>query len=213
MASPPASHIVGIKVHGVTKYLIDGATVTFTLNSEIISGVTNSAGEVVLNTADFPSGWSVGDVVSITASKSAEGTVTQDLTLTSSPQTIELTLAETSNFSIDMHSPTTKTTNYLAVNASILYGYDGKKITLDNPLPVIICEIQYKILNAMNSDTINPEYQGKALPGTPSDAARWRIQKFVYGNGTRKPATEILWAGGSSEFNFVWDNRAQYDYS
>jgi len=97
MASPPASHIVGIKVHGVTKYLIDGATVTFTLNSEIISGVTNSAGEVVLNTADFPSGWSVGDVVSITASKSAEGTVTQDLTLTSSPQTLELTLAETSN--------------------------------------------------------------------------------------------------------------------
>lgn len=53
-------------------------------------------------------------------------------------------------------------------------------------------------------------YKGMARPGTDEGAAKWQIAMMTY-DGT--DITEINWAEGSSEFNFVWDDRATYSYS
>jgi hypothetical protein len=53
-------------------------------------------------------------------------------------------------------------------------------------------------------------YKGMARPGTATSAAKWQIAKMTY-SGT--DITQINWASGSSEFAFVWDDRATYTYS
>jgi hypothetical protein len=57
-------------------------------------------------------------------------------------------------------------------------------------------------------------YKGYARPGTATSAAGWQIAKITYSGSN---VTQIDWpeSGGipSSEFNFVWDDRASYTYS
>jgi hypothetical protein len=53
-------------------------------------------------------------------------------------------------------------------------------------------------------------YLGKAAPGTATTATGWQIQKFTY-SGTN--VTKIEWAGGSPNFDKVWDDRSSYSYS
>lgn len=54
------------------------------------------------------------------------------------------------------------------------------------------------------------EYLGVALPGTSSASTGWKIVKMTYSSSK---VTSYLFAGGSSGFNFVWDDRASYSYS
>lgn len=52
------------------------------------------------------------------------------------------------------------------------------------------------------------EYLGKALPGTPTSSKLWQIQKWTYdANGF---LTNIKFAQNSADFNFIWDDRANY---
>lgn len=51
-------------------------------------------------------------------------------------------------------------------------------------------------------------YIGKAVPGTATSAASWLIQKIDTSSGT-----SILFAGGASTFDQVWNNRASLSYS
>ena len=126
MPTPKTPHLIGIKVYGVDNQVIDEATVTATLNSSVLTGTTNSSGEVTFNAADFTS-WSVGDTVSITATKTGEGTKTDSLVLDSSPgQTLNITLAETSDYVIYSAS------DEILLNASMLTTYDGRKVTSSN---------------------------------------------------------------------------------
>ncbi len=53
-------------------------------------------------------------------------------------------------------------------------------------------------------------YKGFARPGTATSEAKWQIAKITY-DGT--DITEVNWAQGSSEFNYVYDDRATYTYS
>jgi hypothetical protein len=55
------------------------------------------------------------------------------------------------------------------------------------------------------------EFMGRAQPGTAKSAVGWQIQKFVYdvdGN-----VTDIVWAGSSDRFAFVWTDRNNLSYA
>ena len=54
-------------------------------------------------------------------------------------------------------------------------------------------------------------YYGRALPGTALSAANWAIMKLDY--DLNENVTSIRWAGGTKEFEYVWDNRASLSYS
>mgnify|MGYP001577280341 CR=1 FL=1 len=54
-------------------------------------------------------------------------------------------------------------------------------------------------------------YQGHASPGTATSAARWRIKRFTFDSQGRHTATEF--AGGSGEYNQIWDDRASLSFS
>ncbi len=58
-------------------------------------------------------------------------------------------------------------------------------------------------------------YKGLARPGSSESAAVWQIAQLTYDGSN---ITEILWAedsngSASSEFVFVWADRATYTYS
>jgi len=57
----------------------------------------------------------------------------------------------------------------------------------------------------------NPIYVGEAQPGTIEDASGWRIKKITY-DASNNP-TDIKWAGGTRDFNKVWDDRDTYIYT
>jgi hypothetical protein len=52
-------------------------------------------------------------------------------------------------------------------------------------------------------------YIGEAVPGSARDAAVWRIKR-VYEQGDD---IEIIWANNSANTEFVWDDRATYEYN
>jgi hypothetical protein len=53
-------------------------------------------------------------------------------------------------------------------------------------------------------------YKGEAVPGSSMAAAVWRVQKVtIAGDGD----VQALWAGGTANFDKVWDNRAALSYS
>ncbi len=135
MPTPPSSHPVRIIVTGIDGQLAEGVTVTLTVTAGFISNTTNSSGEVVLNVANAGS-WNVGDEATIVATKTASGTKTETLVLTSSPQTLNITLAETSDL---IYYEQTENDTYV-LNFALLTTYDGEKVTTSNPLPVKIVD-------------------------------------------------------------------------
>lgn len=68
---------------------------------------------------------------------------------------------------------------------------------------------KYTLLVEYNASD-NPKYIGEATPGTAQSDSAWRIRKVVY---TGENPTSIGWADGTSEFNMIWDDRGDYDYS
>lgn len=54
-------------------------------------------------------------------------------------------------------------------------------------------------------------YLGRATPGTATSAAAWQIRKFTY--DINNNPTVIAWAGGSTAFSSIYDNRAGLTYS
>ena len=55
-----------------------------------------------------------------------------------------------------------------------------------------------------------PIYIGHAVPGTPSDEAKWRIKRLTY-NGTDMTLREF--ADGNTSFHAVWDDILTLSYS
>jgi len=132
MPATKTSHQILIKIYSIDNALLEGATVSLTLGTNTISVISNSKGEAVLNVANAGS-WSVGEEVSITATKTGSGTKTETLVLTSSGgQTMSITLAETSDL---IYYEQTENDTYV-LNFALLTDYAGNKITRSNPLPV-----------------------------------------------------------------------------
>ena len=123
-------HQIVIKIYSSDNNLLDGATVKLELGSAS-KEYTSKNGECILNVADI-STWNVGDEVTITSSKTGEGTKITTLVLTSSQQKINIYLAETSDL---IYSEQTETDTY-NLNFSLLTTFDGEKVTSLNPLPV-----------------------------------------------------------------------------
>ena len=78
--------------------------------------------------------------------------------------------------------------------------------------------LQANFLNDMGNGIATFEYDadGKAIyigyaePGSSKAVARWQIRKLTYDGML---VVDIQFAGGSAEFNKVWNDRASYDYS
>jgi len=101
----------------------------------VTSGTTDIKGRVILNIGNFDS-WNAGDSVSITAVKVGKGTKTETLILTSSPQSLEITLEETSEYLIyDNNS------RFHVLNFAVLALFDGTIVDASHPLPVTHGEI------------------------------------------------------------------------
>ena len=113
--------------------MLEGATVTISLGSETLdSQVTNSSGEAIFNTGNFSS-WSVGDIVTITASKTGVGRITSTLVLEDTQgDRVTLKLEQTSEFNIGLYEET----NTYPLNFAMLVDFQGNKITQGNRLPV-----------------------------------------------------------------------------
>lgn len=59
-------------------------------------------------------------------------------------------------------------------------------------------------------DGTNPIYIGKARPGVLTSEAGWQIQKIDYDGDS---ITSISWAEGNDNFDKVWDDYLNYQYS
>lgn len=70
-------------------------------------------------------------------------------------------------------------------------------------------------MNVENGPDEQPTYMGEAAPGTLNSEAGWRIYKYTY---VFDPATgdmlsgTLRYANGSTSFDKIWDNRADYEY-
>ncbi len=197
MPTPPSSHPIRIKIYDINSQLLEGATVTLTLGTnDPISETSNSSGECVLNVANAGD-WSVGDSVTLTASKTGEGTKTSTLILTSSPQQTSLTLEETSDL---IYYEQTENDTYV-LNFALLTTYDGEKVTTSNPLPI---KTQDPLSGYHSSDIArgDPEYHGYL-----DKDGGWYIVKYSRTAGTRR------FARGSSGYSANFTNRANLTYS
>lgn len=63
-----------------------------------------------------------------------------------------------------------------------------------------------------DTDGATPEtiYRGRALPGTATSAASWRVERIsIAADGD----VSILFADGNDSYDNIWDNRASLSYS
>ncbi len=63
-------------------------------------------------------------------------------------------------------------------------------------------------------DTAMPEYVGEAAPGTLESEAGWRIYKYEFDtvDADFEPV-RLRYAEGNTNFDKVWDDRLEYEYS
>ena len=130
--APPHSQTLGVIVKNLDSSVLEGVTVTVSLRSTSLKPqITNSAGEAIFNIGNFDS-WSVGDTISIFATKKGVGRKTQTLTLTDRPRTLNIQLEQTSEFIVGLYEET----NTYPLNFAMLLDFQGNKITDVNPLSV-----------------------------------------------------------------------------
>ncbi len=157
---PISSHLVAGHIYDLYGVALAGATVTLTHKSiePSISKTTNASGEYVINLSGLSSQWSKGDTITLVASKTAEGTKTEETTIQGTGgQIVNITLAETS----DLNYYETPRNDYNLVFA-LLTHYDGEKVTRERPLPVaelitentISQDISYPLFTYDSSDNL-----------------------------------------------------------
>lgn len=66
----------------------------------------------------------------------------------------------------------------------------------------------YAVQVKTDSIDTNVQYVGEAEVGTPTSSPAWRIRKVNKNTGT-----VVTWAGGTAEFNKIYDNRQSLSYS
>lgn len=152
---PNLPHPISGYIYSVNNELVSGATITCGSNS----ATSDSTGFYMLNVDG-----ETGSSVSITAYKQYEGTKTSSLVLTDAPQTLDLTLEQTSSMT---HYVTPN--NRYELKFSMLTDFEGNKITKSNPLPVSSSEIDLT-LNPSHSWSYTrsdgqPDYEEVTLQG------------------------------------------------
>ncbi len=135
MADPVSNHLISGTIFDLFGNALAGATVSIKhtdFNETIPDVTTGSDGKYIANLSKLSSQWSLGEEIQVTATKTAEGRITETTTIKGvGGQTVNLTLAETSDFVFD-DLPQDRTHLYF----SLLTHYDGEKVTRTRPLPV-----------------------------------------------------------------------------
>ena len=149
MAAPPQILTLGVRVFTVSGVRLEGVTVTLTFEGSVISKESNSEGEVIFNAAEANA--SVGDKVSIKAIKASEGQKTTEVTIATKPQSIEITLAYTSDLTYANDA-----NNTFVFNFALLTDFSGEKHSPSNPVPVSDRD------NILNEPAITNTYDGQS---------------------------------------------------
>ena len=89
------------------------------------------------------------------------------------------------------------------VNTVEVLGFDGVNLQRLNASSLS--------LRIERDGSSNPIYLGIASPGTPTSSSLWQIRKLTFDGGNN--VTAIQFAGGTANFNSVWDDRASLSYS
>ena len=88
-----------------------------------------------------------------------------------------------------------------------------KEVEYPEPYGMLYLAPAGHIINVDYADE-EPTYFGEALPGTPNSAPNWRIYRYEYETiGRDLEVVGIRFANGDTNFDKVWDDRADYDYS
>ena len=70
------------------------------------------------------------------------------------------------------------------------------------------------IMNMSYGEDEEPEYFGEAMPGTLDSDAAWRIYRYDYVMVAGDlEASGLRYAEGNTNFDKVWDDREDYEYS
>lgn len=56
------------------------------------------------------------------------------------------------------------------------------------------------------------QYYGEAAPNGDETLPMWRIKKIYWDGVSTTRRTKEKWAGGTNEFKWVWDDRADLTY-
>ena len=209
MADPILPHLVSGKVNDVFGGSLASATVTLTHATigPILSTTSDSNGDYILNLSGLNSQWSDEQTITVTGTKTAEGTGSTATTIQGiGSQTVNVTLSETSDLNFDKLAQD-RTHLFFA----LISHFDGLKVTRERGIPVhTVLERQYTQTFTKLSGGQQVEFQGWANPGSSKDDAVWRIRRLLY-DGTFP--TDIVWANGNQNFDNIWNDRESLDYS
>jgi len=111
------------------------------------------------------------------------------------------------DISLSVRTTAVNTTGYSP--KSIIHTIGNKPVTSENLFPTQAYIPQYDQMRSAVSGSTRPEYVGDAAPGTKTSVAKWRIKKIGYSGNA---SVSTLFAGGTAEFDKIWDNRASYSY-
>ncbi|KKM19244.1 hypothetical protein LCGC14_1657580 [marine sediment metagenome] len=139
----PAVTPHGIKgtIYDIFGNALAGATVTVTHSSitPVLPETTDSEGHYLINLGGLDSQWTVGQSITINATKEAEGRISLTTAITSGAnQTHDLTLTETSDFDFETQPDLSDRYPFSMV---MPVHYDGAKVTRSRPFPVRISDI------------------------------------------------------------------------
>ena len=135
MAAPVTNHLVSGTVRDRLGNLLTNTTVTLTHATikPVLTTTTGSDGKYILNLSGLDTEWSVGQDITLFSSTQFKGRKSTTVEISSGAnQTVNLTMEETSDFSI---APTNETKQH-NLNFATLTTYDQEKVTHENPLPV-----------------------------------------------------------------------------
>ena len=195
----PLSKIVYGFVYDIYGNKLSGATVTLThaTITPVLTTTTDDTGEYNLNLGDLSDNWSIGESITLKATKSAEGTksITRSIPSAGSINQ-DITLAETSDFVYD-----TQVQNRTNIVMAIPLHYDGNKVTRERPLPVLNENPVEKYQPSYQDTSADPQYFGFV-----DRLGKWYIQKYNVAAGT------FRYAKGASAYSTNWGNRATLDY-
>ncbi len=195
---PVFPHTVTVIVRDVFGNILNGATVTVIHSNGTLTGTTNSNGRANIQLGQLSS-WVMADALEITATKTAEGTVTLETTISSGGgQTHNMTLEETSNFDFERMSDTPDS---YGMNFVILSHYDGEKVTRLRPLPVQTENPLDKYIPTDDDFASDPNYTSWT-----DRLGNWYIVRDNIADGTHR------YARGSSDYETNWTNREELEY-
>lgn len=204
---PSLPHQVNLVVLNYFREEVEGATLTITHSSGVLSASSDPNGEYVFNLAELSS-WSVGDALTIVATKSGEGTVSLSTTVSSGGgQSHTLIMVVASTYSTETEG------KVKALNKTILVNPNAVDYNSEFPLPVrVVFSDDRPLTKRMANQSFGQsEYMGLASVGAKTSDARWLIKKLEYDDGEDKAPTAEKFA--SAKFDKVWDDRTIYDYS